>query len=100
MDEQSYNLVVPVKVENRRASVSSGQGIHWREGGSRCTYLTKGNIVETQNSVSYAQPERFFAAKMSKKCGRANPDAGKQKAVTIRPFHLLGEGSRPLSSRR
>lgn len=37
---------------------------------------------------------------MSKKCGSANPDARKQKAVTIRPFHLLGEDSRPLSSRR
>jgi group II intron reverse transcriptase/maturase len=52
MDEQSYDLVVPVKVENRRASARSGHGIHWREGGNRCTYLTKGNIAEAQTSTT------------------------------------------------
>jgi len=52
MEEQSYDLVVPVKVGNRRASVRSGHGTHWREGGSRCTYLTKGNIAEAQTSTT------------------------------------------------
>jgi hypothetical protein len=44
MDEQSYDPVVPVKVENRRASERSGHGIHWREGGNKVTYMTYGNI--------------------------------------------------------
>ena len=39
MEEQSYDPVVPVKVENRRASERSGHGIHWREGGNKVTYL-------------------------------------------------------------
>ena len=43
--EQSYNPVVPTKVENRRAPARGGHGIHWREGGSRRTYLLKGNIT-------------------------------------------------------
>ena len=33
--EQSYNPILPAKVENRRASVRSGHGIHWREGGNK-----------------------------------------------------------------
>jgi hypothetical protein len=40
MDEQSYDPVVPVKGENRRASERSGHGIHWREGANRVTYLS------------------------------------------------------------
>jgi hypothetical protein len=52
MDEQSYDLIVPVKVENRRASERSGHGIHWREGGNKRTNLSKGNIVEAQTLVS------------------------------------------------
>jgi hypothetical protein len=35
MDEQSYDPIVPVKVGNRRASVRSGHGTHWREGGNK-----------------------------------------------------------------
>jgi hypothetical protein len=41
MKEQSYDPVVPAKVENRRASERSGHGIHWREGGNKVTYLLK-----------------------------------------------------------
>jgi hypothetical protein len=41
MDEQSYDPIVPVKVGNRRASVRSGHGTHWREGGNKRTYLPK-----------------------------------------------------------
>jgi hypothetical protein len=41
MDEQSYDPVVPMKVETRRASERSGHGTHWREGGNRVTYLLK-----------------------------------------------------------
>ena len=41
MDEQSYDLVVPVKVENRRASERSGHGIHWREGGNKVAHLLR-----------------------------------------------------------
>jgi hypothetical protein len=41
MDEQSYDPVVPVKVENRRASARSGHDIHWREGGNKVTRLLK-----------------------------------------------------------
>ena len=33
--EQSYDPIVPVKVGNRRASVRSGHGTHWREGGNK-----------------------------------------------------------------
>jgi hypothetical protein len=39
--EQSYNLIVPVKVGNRRASERSGHGTHWREGGSKRTPLLR-----------------------------------------------------------
>ena len=41
MEEQSYDPVLPMKVENRRASGRSGHGIHRREGGNKVTYLTK-----------------------------------------------------------
>ena len=51
MDEQSFEPTVPMKVGNRRASARSGHGTHWREGGNRCTYLTKGNIADVQNSI-------------------------------------------------
>ena len=52
MQEQSYEPVVPMKVGNRRASERSGHGTHWREGGNRCTNLTKGNIAEAQTSTT------------------------------------------------
>ena len=39
--EQSYDPIVPAKVETRRASERSGHGIHWREGGNKVTYLLK-----------------------------------------------------------
>ena len=45
MAEQSYNSIVPTKVENRRAPARGGHGNHWREGGSRRTNLLKGNIT-------------------------------------------------------
>ena len=41
MEEQSYDPVVPVKVENRRASARSGHDTHWREGGNKVTHLLK-----------------------------------------------------------
>jgi hypothetical protein len=37
-DEQSYEPIVPMKVENRRAPARGGHGIHWREGANRWTY--------------------------------------------------------------
>jgi hypothetical protein len=55
MDEQSYDLIVPVKVGNRRASERSGHGTHWREGGNKRTNLSirkQGNIDEAQTSVA------------------------------------------------
>jgi RNA-directed DNA polymerase len=45
MAEQSYNPILPMKVENCRAPARGGHRIHWREGGSRCTNLLKGNIT-------------------------------------------------------
>jgi hypothetical protein len=36
--EQSYESIVPMKVENRRAPARGGHGIHWREGMNRSTY--------------------------------------------------------------
>jgi len=48
--EQSYRLIVPVKVENRRAPARGGHGIHWREGGARGDASGEGTIAETQNS--------------------------------------------------
>lgn len=33
--EQSYEFIVPTKVENRRAPARGGHGIHWREGTNR-----------------------------------------------------------------
>jgi RNA-directed DNA polymerase len=45
MAEQSYNPIIPRKVENRRAPARGGHGIRWREGGSRRTYLLKGDIT-------------------------------------------------------
>lgn len=51
MAEQSYNLIVPMKVGNRRASARSGHETHWREGGSGRTNLLKGDIsrLRTRN---------------------------------------------------
>ena len=37
-DEQSYEPIVPMKVENRRAPARGGHGIHWREGMNRSMY--------------------------------------------------------------
>jgi len=45
MLEQSYDLIVPVKVGNRRAPARGGHGSHWREGGNRRTNLSKGDIT-------------------------------------------------------
>ena len=45
MAEQSYNLIVLMKVENCRASARGGHRIHWREGGSRRTHLLKGDLT-------------------------------------------------------
>jgi len=45
MLEQSYDLILPMKVGNRRAPARGGHGTHWREGGSRRTNLLKGNIT-------------------------------------------------------
>ena len=36
--QQSYEPIIPTKVGNRRASVRSGHGTHWREGVNRLTY--------------------------------------------------------------
>ena len=51
--EQSYNPIVLMKVENRRAPARGGHGIHWREGGSRRTNLLKGDItrLRTRNRM-------------------------------------------------
>jgi len=35
VDEQSYESILPMKVENRRAPARGGHGIHWREGTNR-----------------------------------------------------------------
>jgi len=37
-EEQSYDSIVPVKVENRRAPARGGHDIHWREGMNRSMY--------------------------------------------------------------
>jgi hypothetical protein len=36
--EQSYELMVPMKVGNRRAPARGGHGTHWRDGANRLTY--------------------------------------------------------------
>jgi len=36
--EQSYESIVPMKVENRGAPARGGHGIHWREGMNRSMY--------------------------------------------------------------
>src|SRR5262249_61937710 len=53
--EQSYNPIVLMKVENRRAPARGGHGPHWREGGSRRTNLLKGNITRLRTRVICAQ---------------------------------------------
>jgi hypothetical protein len=58
MAEQSYNLIVPMKVGNRRAPARSGHETHWREGGSKRTNLLRGDIIETQNSNHYVYRHR------------------------------------------
>jgi hypothetical protein len=58
MVEQSYNPIVPRKVGNRRASARSGHETQWREGGSRHTNLSKGDMTETQNSKHYVHRHR------------------------------------------
>jgi hypothetical protein len=47
MREQSYNLIVPTKVGNRRAPETGGHGTHWREGGSK---RTTSSITSTNKS--------------------------------------------------
>jgi len=45
MAEQSYDPILPTKVENCRAPARGGHRIHWREGGSGRTNLWKGDIT-------------------------------------------------------
>ena len=47
--EQSYNPILPRKVENCRAPARGGHSIHWREGGSRRTNLLKGDITRPRS---------------------------------------------------
>ena len=62
MREQSYDLIVPRKVGNRRAPARGGHGTHWREGVARADVSGEGNIVETQNSVAmYPKLDRLSA---------------------------------------
>ena len=49
-DEQSYESIVPMKVENRRAPARGGHGIHWREGMNRLLFSKQCHRHETQNS--------------------------------------------------
>ena len=39
--EQSYNPIVLMKVENRRAPARGGHGTHWREGLPKRMYRAK-----------------------------------------------------------
>src|SRR5215472_19226289 len=55
MLEQSYDPILPRKVENRRAPARGGHGIHWREGGSRRTHLWKGDITRLRTRVLCTQ---------------------------------------------
>ena len=52
MDEQSYDLIVPVKVGNCRAPARGGHGTHRREEGARANVSGEGTIAETQNSIA------------------------------------------------
>ena len=45
--EQSYDSIVPMKVENRRAPARGGHGIHWREGMNRSMY--RGSATGTRH---------------------------------------------------
>jgi len=47
MDEQSYDPIVPVKVENRRASVRSGPRYPSEGRGEQADVSAEGNIDET-----------------------------------------------------
>ncbi len=46
--EQSYDPILPMKVENRRARETGGHGIHWREGGNMSTYRFRGPCRYTE----------------------------------------------------
>ena len=52
MAEQSYNLIVPRKVENCRAPARGGHGIHRREGGRRRTNLLKGDMTRLRTRTT------------------------------------------------
>src|SRR5271167_2554249 len=51
MLEQSYDPIVPMKVGNRRAPARGGHGTHWREGGSKRTNLSKGDITRLRTRI-------------------------------------------------
>ena len=51
MPEQSYNPIVLTKVANCRAPERGGHRSHWREGGSRRTYLLKGDITRHRTRI-------------------------------------------------
>ena len=46
-EEQSYDSIVPMKVENRRAPARGGHDIHWREGMNRSMY--RGSATGTRH---------------------------------------------------
>lgn len=52
MVEQSYRLIVPMKVGNRRAPARGGHGTHWREGGAQADASAEGTIAETLSSTA------------------------------------------------
>jgi hypothetical protein len=51
VDEQSYEPMVPMKVEKRRAPARGGHAIHWRDGANKWTYR-RGNTCSRHRTRS------------------------------------------------
>jgi hypothetical protein len=58
MEEQSYDPIVPVKVENRRASEKERPRYPLEGRGEQGDVSVEGNISETQNSRNYVHTNR------------------------------------------
>jgi RNA-directed DNA polymerase len=71
VDEQSYDFIVPMKVENRRAPARGGHGIHWREGMNRLG-------IEAMPQVRDTELEKVCQMELQRIAELAKQDAGRR----------------------
>jgi hypothetical protein len=92
-EERALTAGETAKLENQQKGINQQVKADRSANGGKLATGEKKQINGEQNAASkniYTWLERFFAAKMEKNCGRANPDAGKHEVGRVRAFSLAG----------